>query len=195
MLQPHQGLKGEILMRRIAILFLIVLPMLLAACGSATPAATQPAATQLPAIQPSATVEVPTEAPAATETVAAESTATQPPVASGTGTQVDITLADNTIESSLTTFQVGVPYTFVITNAGRHGHNFNISTPVDLVGSLDAAFSSALLVVPQSQLGAGASVTVEYTFPASAAGQPLEFSCLIRMHYQDGMLLGITVTN
>ena len=179
-------------MRRIAILFLIVLPMLLAACGSATPAATQPPATEIPATQVSVT-EVPTEAPAATETVAAESTATEPPAASGTGTQVDITLADNTIESSLTTFQVGVPYTFVITNAGRHGHNFNISTPVDLVGSLDAAFSSALLVVPQSQLGPGASVTVEYTFPASAAGQPLEFSCLIRMHYQDGMLLGITV--
>jgi len=193
MLQPHQVLKGEITMRRIAILFLIVIPMLLSACGSATPAATQPQATAVPATQVPAT-EVPTEAPAATETVAAESTATEPPAASGTGTQVDITLADNTIESSLTTFQVGVPYTFVITNAGRHGHNFNISTPVDLVGSLDAAFSSALLVVPQSQLGPGASVTVEYTFPASAAGQPLEFSCLIRMHYQDGMLLGITVT-
>ena len=192
MLQPHQGLKGEITMRRIAILFLIVLPMLLAACGSATPAATQPPTVEIPATQVSVT-EVPTEAPAATETVAAEFTATEPPAASGTGTQVDITLADNTIESSLTTFQVGVPYTFVITNAGRHGHNFNISTPVDLVGSLDAAFSSALLVVPQSQLGPGASVTVEYTFPASAAGQPLEFSCLIRMHYQDGMLLGITV--
>ena len=194
MLQHHQGLKGEITMRRIAILFLIVIPMLLAACGSATPAATQPPATEIPATQVPAT-EVPTEAPAAEETVAAESTATEPPAASGTGTQVDITLADNTIESSLTTFQVGVPYTFVITNAGRHGHNFNISTPVDLVGSLDAAFSSALLVVPQSQLGPGASVTVEYTFPASAAGQPLEFSCLIRMHYQDGMLLGITVAS
>ena len=194
MLQPHQGLKGEITMRRIAILFLIVLPMLLVACGSATPVATQPLATEIPATQVPAT-EVPIEAPAATETVAAESPATEPPAASGTGTQVDITLADNTIESSLTTFQVGVPYTFVITNAGRHGHNFNISTPVELVGSLDAAFSSALLVVPQSQLGPGASVTVEYTFPASAAGQPLEFSCLIRMHYQDGMLLGITVAS
>ena len=194
MLRPHQGLKGEITMRRSAILFLIVLPMLLAACGSATPAATQPPATEIPATQ-EPTADVPTEAPAATETVAAESTVTEPPAASGTGTQVDIILADNTIESNLTTFQVGVPYTFVITNAGRHGHNFNISTPVDLAGSLDAAFGSALLVVPQSQLGPGASVTVEYTFPASAAGQPLEFSCLIRMHYQDGMLLGITVAN
>jgi len=88
-----------------------------------------------------------------------------------------------------------VPYTFVITNTGRHGHNFNISTPVSITGSLESALASALLAVKQSELGPGASVTVEYTFPESAAGQPLEFSCLIRMHYQDGMLLGITVTN
>ena len=167
-------------MRRIAILLLIVIPMLLAACGSATPVATQPPATQPPATELAAT-----EAPAATE----------PPVVSGTGKQVDITLADNTIDSSLTTFQVGMPYTFVITNTGRHGHNFNISTPVSIAGSLDAALASAMLAVKQSELGPGASVTVEYTFPDSAVGQPLEFSCLIRMHYQDGMLLGITVTS
>src|SRR6185503_2769476 len=167
-------------MRRIAILLLIVIPMLLAACGSATPVATQPPATQPPATELAAT-----EAPAATE----------PPVVSGTGKQVDITLADNTIDSSLTTFQVGMPYTFVITNTGRHGHNFNISMPVSIAGSLDAALASALLAVKQSELGPGASVTVEYTFPDSAVGQPLEFSCLIRMHYQDGMLLGITVTS
>jgi len=189
LLQPHQALKGEITMRRIAIIFLIVLPLLLAACGSATPAANQPPATQATATQ-EPTAEVPTKAPVATETAA-----TEPPAASGTGTQVDITLADNTIDSSLTTFQVDVPYTFVITNTGRHGHNFNISTPVSITGSLESALASALLAVKQSELGPGASVTVEYTFPESAAGQPLEFSCLIRMHYQDGMLLGITVTN
>src|SRR6188474_752353 len=138
MLQPHQALKGEITMRKIAILFLIVIPMLITACGSATPAATQPPATQ-----------VPTEQIAATEPAA-----TEPQAASGTGTQVDITLADNTIDSSLTTFQVGVPYTFVITNTGRHGHNFNINTPVSAAGSLDNALATALLKVEQQQLGA-----------------------------------------
>lgn len=174
-------------MRRIAI-FLVVIPLLFTACGGATPAATQPTVTQLPAIQPSATAEVPV--PAATEPAA-----TEPPASSGTGTQVDITLVDNKIQSPITTFQVEVPYTFVITNAGQRVHNFNISTPVSEVGSLEAALQTALLAVPQSELGPGASVTIEYTFPASAAGQNLEFSCLIRMHYQMGMLLPITVTN
>jgi len=170
---------------------IMLVTFLVTACGSPTPAATQAPATEVPATQPAAT-EAPTQ-PAATEALPTESGSVETAPA-GTGTQVDITLDDNTIESPMTTFQVGVPYTFVVTNAGRHAHNFNINTPVSITGSLEAAFSSALLAVPQAQLGPGASVTVEYTFPDSAAGQLLEFSCLIRRHYEDGMLLGITVT-
>jgi uncharacterized cupredoxin-like copper-binding protein len=166
-------------MKRINLLLpLIVIIFLATACSSPAPTATQVPATDVPPTQPAAT----------------EPPATEPPASSGTGTQVDITLVDNKIQSPITTFQVGVPYTFVITNTGRRGHNFNISTPVSEAGSLEAALQTALLAVPQSQLGPGASVTVEYTFPDSAAGQNLEFSCLIRMHYQMGMLLPITVT-
>jgi len=156
---------------------LIMLVMFLgSACGSPAATATQ-AATQL----------------AATE-IPSQSAATEAPATSGSGTQVNVTLADNTIDASLTTFQVGVPYTFVITNKGRHAHNFNINPPVSVAGSLDAALSSALLAVPQEQLGVGKTATVEFTFPDSAAGQLLEFSCLIRQHYEDGMHVDITVT-
>ena len=129
-------------------------------------------------------------APAATQAPASQSNSTS----AGAGTQVDITLADNTIQASLTTFQAGVPYTFVIKNTGRHAHNFNINTPVSIAGDIDAALSTALLAVPQEQLGVGATATVQYTFPASLAGAQLEFSCLIRRHYEDGMKLAITVT-
>jgi uncharacterized cupredoxin-like copper-binding protein len=107
---------------------------------------------------------------------------------------VDVTLADNTIESSLTSFQAGVTYAFVIKNTGRHAHNFNISVPVDEAGSLDAALQGALLAVPQSELGPGATASADFTFPDSAVGANLELSCLIRMHYADGMRLAITVT-
>ena len=107
---------------------------------------------------------------------------------------MDVKLADNTIDASTTTFKVGVPYTFVITNTGRHAHNFNINPPVSVAGSLDEALNKALLAVPQEQLGVGKSATVQFTFPDSAAGQLLEFSCLIRQHYQDGMHVDITVT-
>jgi uncharacterized cupredoxin-like copper-binding protein len=180
-------ISGEEKMKKTTTLFSILLVMFLAvACASATPVATQeptqPVATE-PPTQPA--TEVPTE-PAATEAP------TQAPV---TGeNQVDVTLADNTIDASMTEFKVGVPYTFVITNTGQHAHNFNINPPVSVAGSLEQALDSALLAVPQNQLGAGQTATVEFTFPATAAGQLLEFSCLIRRHYEDGMKVDITVT-
>jgi uncharacterized cupredoxin-like copper-binding protein len=163
-------------MKRITPIFISVLLVLLAtACGRAAPTATQ----------------VPVE-PAATE-VPPQSEATETVPVTG-GTQVNITLADNTIDASMTTFQVGVPYTIVITNNGQRAHNFNINPPVSIAGSPDAALDSALLVVPQEQLGPGQSATVEFAFPPSAAGQLLEFSCLIRRHYDDGMKVDIIVT-
>jgi uncharacterized cupredoxin-like copper-binding protein len=160
-------------MKRTAMLFLVLVSALLAsACGTSAPG-TQAA--------PQA---APTTAPAA-----------QDPSSSGSGTQVTVTLGDNTIESSLTTFQAGVPYSFVIKNTGNHAHNFNISTPVSVTGSEDNSLASALLVVTQDKLPIGGGATVEYTFPASAVGMKLEFSCLIKRHYEDGMRLAITVTN
>ena len=163
-------------MKRIFPFFVVLLMFFVAACSSSTSTATQSAA------QPAATEVVP------------QSGATEAPDASGSGNQVTVTLADNTIDASTTTFQVGVPYTFVITNNGRHAHNFNINPPISVAGSLDAALNSALLAVPQEQLGVGATATAEFTFPDSAAGQLLEFSCLIRRHYEDGMHVDITVT-
>jgi uncharacterized cupredoxin-like copper-binding protein len=161
-------------MKKIFPVFVVVFMFLIAACGSSAPTATQAPA------QPAAT-EAPTQAGA-----------TEAPVAAGN--QVMVTLADNTITASTTTFKVGVPYTFVITNSGRHAHNFNINPPVSVAGSLDEALNKALLAVPQQQLGVGKTATAMFTFPASAAGQLLEFSCLIRQHYQDGMHVDITVT-
>ena len=123
------------------------------------------------------------------------SAATPPASAAGDSAQVEVTLADNTIASSLTTFKVGVPYTFVIKNNGNHQHNFNINQPVSVTGSEDASLNSALLTVREDQLPIGGGTTVHYSFPPSSAGTALEFSCLIRRHYELGMRLAIAVTN
>jgi uncharacterized cupredoxin-like copper-binding protein len=159
--------RGEEKMKKIVPVLIILFAFFATACSTPTPAATQAP------VQPAAT-----EAPAS----------------SGSGDQVKVNLADNTIDASTTAFKVGVPYTFVITNTGRHAHNFNINPPVSVAGSLDQALNSALLAVPQEQLGVGETATVDFTFPDSAAGQLLEFSCLIRQHYEDGMHVDITVT-
>jgi uncharacterized cupredoxin-like copper-binding protein len=161
-------------MKRIALFVFMVSMMVLAtACGGSAPteAPTQPIVTEAPA-QPTAIEATPTSA----------------------STQVEILLTDNKIASSLTAFQVGVPYSFIITNAGKRAHNFNISTPVPPGGSFEDAVSNALLAINLSQLPAGAIVTAEFVFPESAAGATLEFACLIRSHYRNGMLLPITVT-
>jgi uncharacterized cupredoxin-like copper-binding protein len=165
-------LGEEKMKRSIPFLLTMLIMFLVAACASALPTATQAPA------QPVATAAGPVE------------TAT-----AGTGTPVEITLADNTIDASQTEFQVGVTYTFVITNTGQHAHNFNINPPVSVTGSLEEALNSALLVVPQEQLGPGATAMVDFTFPPDAAGQLLEFSCLIRRHYNDGMKVDIIVAN
>ncbi len=115
--------------------------------------------------------------------------------AAGGANQVVVTLADDTIASTQTTFKAGVPYTFVIKNNGNHQHNFNIAPPVSVTGSTDASLAAALLAVTQDKLPIGGGTTVQYTFPSSAVGQQLEFSCLIRLHYEKGMRLAITVTN
>jgi uncharacterized cupredoxin-like copper-binding protein len=159
-------------MNRIHVLFGIVISaLLMAACS--TSASSPQAAPQ----------SAPTSAPGS-----------QAASSAGGGTQVTVTLADNTIASSLTTFQASVPYTFVIKNTGNHAHNFNISTPVSVTGSEDSSLASALLAVTQDKLPVGGGTTVDYTFPDSAVGMQLEFSCLIKRHYEDGMRLAITVT-
>src|SRR3990170_3822092 len=89
-------ISGEDKMKRITLLSMMMLIMLLAtACGSPTPAATQapaqPAATQAP-VQPAATEMAPAES----------ATLETDPAANAT--QVDITLADNTIDASQTEF-------------------------------------------------------------------------------------------
>jgi uncharacterized cupredoxin-like copper-binding protein len=168
-------------MKRITLLLVIAAAMVsVIGCGGPTQTATEEPAQ--PPVTETQGQPANTEAPAITET------------ASISGTQVDITLTDNKIASSMTAFQVGVPYTFVITNAGHRGHNFNISTPVPAGGSFEDAVATALLAVDVTQLAAGNSVTVDFTFPESAADAILEFACLIRNHYRNGMFLPITVT-
>ncbi|HEX2696707.1 MAG TPA: hypothetical protein VHM28_03305, partial [Anaerolineales bacterium] len=151
-------------MKRPGLLFVIITAMLFAAaCGSSP-------------VQSAPVTDTPTEAQASSSTGS-----------NGSATQVTVTLADNTITSTLATFQAGVPYTFVITNTGHHNHNFNINPPISVAGSLDAALSNALLSVTQDNLRPGQTFTVTYTFPDSAVGAQLEFSCLIQRHYDDGM--------
>jgi len=108
---------------------------------------------------------------------------------------VNVTLTDFGIESSVTKFQVGVPYHFIITNEGQVNHELMIMEPM-MAGSnmtMEEMDAMALAYVEEDELTPGATQRLDYTFTEPAPAGSLEFSCHIVGHYEAGMKLPITV--
>ena len=136
---------------------------------------------------------------------------------------VEVTLTESGIESSLSTFETGQTYSFVITNEGALAHEFVISEPLmegaehdDSIGDsmedsmeeaehdddedaeehsddMEMTHEGLILEVEEDQLPAGATVTVEVTFPEEAPEEAVEFACHISGHYEGGMHSPITI--
>lgn len=112
--------------------------------------------------------------------------------------EVQITLTEFGIKSSLDEFKTGVPYHFVVTNEGTVEHEFMIMPPLaadDMgmamdMGSLD---ETALAMIAASDLPVGATTSVDYTFTEAAPDGMLEFACHTPGHYEANMKLPITV--
>ena len=100
--------------------------------------------------------------------------------------EVKVTLTEFKYETSLTTFTVGTPYRFVVTNAGSVAHELLVMAPG---GKED----DALFKIAETDLQPGATKTVEYTFKAPAAEGTLEMACYIPGHYEAGMHTPIVV--
>jgi len=114
--------------------------------------------------------------------------------ADATPISVQVTLTEFGVESSLTDFQVGVPYHFEITNAGSIAHEFMIAPPAEPgTTDMEAIDASALVAIEEDELPVGTTQTVDYTFTDADAQLQLEFSCHIEGHYEAGMKLPITV--
>lgn len=106
---------------------------------------------------------------------------------------VQVTLTDFKIDSSLTTFSVGVPYHFVITNKGSVAHELVIMPPASDPATMEASRKMALVTVTQQDLPSGGSKTVDYTFATAAPDGTLEFACHVTGHYEAGMHAPIVV--
>jgi uncharacterized cupredoxin-like copper-binding protein len=114
--------------------------------------------------------------------------------ASGSPVQVQVTLTDFKIDSSLTTFSVGVPYHFVVTNKGAVAHEFVIMPPEQgTQGSETQLPSTALAGILGKDLTPGATKTLDYTFTKAAPAGSLEFACHLPGHYEAGMHTPIVV--
>ncbi|GAB1471702.1 hypothetical protein MASR2M66_25800 [Chloroflexota bacterium] len=118
--------------------------------------------------------------------------------AQGNSNEVKITLTDFGMESSRTSFEVGVPYHFVITNEGAINHEMMIMAPLtEMQMSMDMDMEEmdalALAMIKEDELTPGATMTLDYTFTEPAPDGTLEFACHVEGHYVAGMKLPITV--
>lgn len=103
---------------------------------------------------------------------------------------VDVTLTDFGMESSLTTFEAGKTYRFTIKNNGAIAHEFVIAEPLmageDHGDEMEMMHEGLVIEVEEDELPPGATVTVDATFPDHVDGE-LEFACHIEGHYEAGM--------
>ena len=108
---------------------------------------------------------------------------------------VEVTLTEFGIESSLDTFDVGVPYHFIITNEGAINHELMIMEPMmpGMDMSMEEMDAMALAFVEEDELTPGTTQTLDYTFTEPAPAGSLELGCHIEGHYEAGMVVPITV--
>jgi uncharacterized cupredoxin-like copper-binding protein len=115
----------------------------------------------------------------------------------GETVEVQVTLTEFGFDASLTDFKVGVPYRFVVTNAGTVNHEIMIMAPLteeDTGMDMHELDETALAMIEEDQLPSGATASFEYTFMEAADTGSLEFACHTPGHYEAGMKLPITVS-
>lgn len=75
---------------------------------------------------------------------------------------VPVTLVDYKILPAISTFQVGVPYQFVVTNKGKIDHMFMIAPPMSDSMMMSNMYGSALAYI--IDVPPGQTLTLNYTF-------------------------------
>jgi uncharacterized cupredoxin-like copper-binding protein len=116
---------------------------------------------------------------------------------------VEITLKEFTVESSLRDFKPGTPYHFKVTNAGKIPHEFMIMPlmmdGMDMSGmqamTMEERDAAALFMIPEAQLGPGATAEVDYTFEKGFTGEGIEIVCTLPGHLEAGMHTPVRIAN
>ena len=112
---------------------------------------------------------------------------------SGTKTpqEVRVPMGEMYFKPSITTFKVGQPYKFVLTNEGKVPHEFTIAPPRK--SGQTEKDEDAKSLVDTDQLAGGQSRTINYTFKEPAPAGTLEIECSYPGHYEGGMHVPIVV--
>lgn len=110
---------------------------------------------------------------------------------------VEVTLSEFKIESSLIEFKPDVQYRFFVTNKGVVPHEFMIM-PVAMGGmgmsgmSMEEKDALGFMVITEEQLPPGATAEMDYTFTSVPEGN-IEFVCALPGHFEVGMHTPITI--
>lgn len=108
---------------------------------------------------------------------------------------VAVTLYDNRIESSQTTFTPGMRYHFTVVNKGIVNHEMMLMPQVMGSGmaSMPMDRLDHMALARTGDMAAGATMSYDYTFPSAMSGHQLEFGCYYPGHYESGMHLAIVI--
>ena len=104
---------------------------------------------------------------------------------------VTITVTEFKIASDLTHFSLGIPYHFVVVNKGATLHELMIAPP--LTGTMTVDDLDKLRLFEVSDIAAGETKTLDYTFKESAPLGKLEMACHVPGHYEAGMKLPVVI--
>lgn len=108
--------------------------------------------------------------------------------------EVQVTLVEFRIYSTVTTFRVGVPYHFVVSNRGTMVHEFMITLDHPDGTSYPSSEQDAHAIIHIEVVNPGTTINLNYTFLPSS-GSRYEMACQMRGHYAAGMHLPLIVTH
>ncbi|MDA0350599.1 MAG: hypothetical protein O3A10_00120 [Chloroflexi bacterium] len=107
---------------------------------------------------------------------------------------VNVTVTEFGIESSMTAFQAGVPYHFVVKNDGVVPHELMIVQPMEPgMMSMEEMDEMAIAVIEEDDLVAGQMHEFDITFDRPYAEGELELAWYLPGHYEAGMHTAMTV--
>lgn len=108
---------------------------------------------------------------------------------------VQVSMSEFQVESSMKEFKMNTPYRFIVTNKGTVNHDFAISPPVmaGMTMSVEDMHKQSLAVIEANDFPPGTTKTVDVTFTKPTSSAPLEFACHTAGHHEAGMFMPITV--
>lgn len=99
---------------------------------------------------------------------------------------VNVTELEYAIIPSITTFQPGVHYYFVVSNKGKQTHAFTFVPTYPDDRPMDEYYQYDHMLIGLDTIPPGTTQTINYTFKPSEAGH-YEIACRMRNHYLAGM--------